>query len=151
VYNQKWDYVEDNRGTTVYDINTKQEYKVGYLGAVKDGFTKLVPSEFDVWNGTAWEIDLVAQAAAQTQAINSAIQNHLDNKAQEFRYDNIMSARSYAGYDNPFQVEAQSLAVWASNCWVKAGEVEADVLAGARDMPTPEEAIAELPVFAPAR
>ena len=142
--NQKWDYVEDNRGTTVYDINTKQEYKIDYLGTVKEGFTKLVPSEFDVWNGSSWEIDLVAQAEAQAQSINNAIQNHLDTKAQEFRYDNMMSARSYTGYTNAFQAEAQALATWASECWVVAGQIEADVKAGNRDMPTVDEVLTEL-------
>jgi hypothetical protein len=81
------------------------------------------------------------------KAFNQAIQTHLDGKAKEYRYDNIMSARSYAGYDNPFQTEAQKLAVWASNCWVKAGEIEADVQSGNRDMPTIDEVLAELPVY----
>jgi len=80
-------------------------------------------------------------------AFNNAIQTHLDSKAKEFRYDNMMSARSYAGYDNPFQAEAQKLAVWASNCWVKAGAIEADVEAGKRDMPTIDEVLSELPVY----
>jgi len=79
--------------------------------------------------------------------INKAIQTHLDNKAKEFRYDNMMSARSYAGYINPFQDEAQKLAIWASNCWVKAGEIEADVKAGNRAMPTIDEVLAELPAY----
>ena len=81
------------------------------------------------------------------QAFNNDIQIHLDTKAKEFRYDNMMSARSYAGYENAFQAEAQKLAVWASNCWVKAGEIEADVLAGNREMPTTDELLAELPVY----
>ena len=144
---QKWDYIEDNRGKTVYDTTTKQESKVDYLGAIKDGFTEIAPSEFDVWNGSSWEVDTVAQITAQTRDINNAIQNHLDTKAQEFRYDNMMSARSYAGYTNPFQTEAQSLAVWASECWVKAGEIEADVKAGNRPMPSVDEVLAELPVY----
>jgi len=81
------------------------------------------------------------------QAFNNAIQTHLDTKAKEFRYDNIMSARSYAGYDNQFQEEAQKLAVWASNCWVKAGEIDADVKAGNRDIPTIDEVLDELPSY----
>jgi len=81
------------------------------------------------------------------KAFNNAIQTHLDNKAKEFRYDNIMSARSYAGYENPFQAEAQKLAVWASNCWVKAGEIEDDVKAGNREMPTVDEVLSELPIY----
>lgn len=83
----------------------------------------------------------------QSIDINNTIQAYLDTKAKEFRYDNMMSARSYAGYTNPFQAEAQNLAVWASNCWVKAGEIEVAVKAGDRDMPTIDEVLAELPVF----
>jgi len=81
------------------------------------------------------------------KAFDNAIQAHLDNKAKEFHYDNIMSARSYAGYENPFQDEATKLAVWSSNCWVKAGDIEADVKSGKRDMPTIDEVLSELPVY----
>ena len=54
---------------------------------------------------------------------------------------------SYAGYKNAFQIEAQALAVWASECWVAAGQIEADVQSGARDMPTANEVLAELPKY----
>jgi len=93
------------------------------------------------------ELEAEYQIKQQKEAFNNAIQTHLDTKAKEFRYDNIMSVRSYAGYENPFQAEAQKLAVWASNCWVKAGEIEAEVQAGNRDMPTIDEVLAELPVY----
>ena len=85
--------------------------------------------------------------AQQVSAINNAIQNHLDTKAQEFRYDNMMSARSYAGYANPFQAEAQALATWCADCWATAGTIQADVEAGNRDMPTVDEVLSELPVY----
>jgi len=84
---------------------------------------------------------------SQQKAFNGAIQNYLDTKAQEFRYDNMMSARSYTGYINAFQAEAQALATWASECWVVAGEIEADVKAGNRDMPTVDEVLNELPKY----
>ena len=85
--------------------------------------------------------------AQQVQDINNAIQNHLDTKAQEFKYDNMMSARSYAGYTNPFQTEAQALATWCADCWATAGTIQADVEAGNRAMPTVDEVLAELPVY----
>lgn len=74
--------------------------------------------------------------------ITNSIQSMLDSKAQELRYDNMMSARSYAGYVNPFQVEAQALSVWCANCWIKAAELDS--------LGTPmtvEEVIAQMPVF----
>lgn len=74
--------------------------------------------------------------------ITNAIQLMLDIKAQELRYDNMMSARSYAGYTNPFQSEAQALAVWCANCWIKAGELEA-----LGTTITVEEVLAQMPVF----
>lgn len=83
----------------------------------------------------------------QQSEISNAIQSMLDTKARELRYDNILSARSYAGYPNPYQTEAQSLAVWASDCWVKAGQIEAEVLAGTRALPKAEEALAEMPKY----
>jgi len=86
-------------------------------------------------------------ATQQAQAITNAISQHLDKQAQVLRYDNMMSARSYAGYVNPFQAEATKLADWASDCWVKAGQIEADVQAGTIPMPTVDEAIAMLPVY----
>ena len=86
-------------------------------------------------------------AIEQLTAISNSIQNHLDTKAQEFRYNNMMSARSYTGYTNAFQTEAQSLATWASKCWVVAGQIEADVQSGVRVMPTVDEVLAELPVY----
>jgi hypothetical protein len=79
--------------------------------------------------------------------LSSGVQNLLDSKARELRYDNIMSARSYAGYENPFQTEALSLAVWASECWIKVGEIEAEVTAGIRAFPTLKQFMLELPVY----
>lgn len=79
--------------------------------------------------------------------MNNAIQQMLDTKAQEYRYDNMMSVRSYVGYVNPFQEEAQGMAIWASNCWVKAGQIEDEVLAGTRPMPTVDEVLAEMPIY----
>ncbi|MCW8932177.1 MAG: hypothetical protein OQL19_18330 [Gammaproteobacteria bacterium] len=109
-----------------------------------DGFTEYVvdqePKEL---------VDaLSAQSIEQSKAeINNAIQNLLDTTAQSLRYDNMMSVRSYAGYVNPFQEEAQTLAVWASECWVVAGQIEADVIAGTRPMPTVDEVLSELPTY----
>jgi hypothetical protein len=74
--------------------------------------------------------------------ITYAIESLLDNKAKELRYDNMMSARSYTGFTNPFQVEAQTLAVWGANCWMKAGELEALGV-----LMTVEEVLAEMPIY----
>ncbi len=82
-----------------------------------------------------------------TKAINNAIQVHLDTQAQALRYDNINSIGKYVGYVNDFQAEAEALGAWASSCWTVAGQIEADVQAGLRSIPTVDEVIAELPVY----
>lgn len=74
-------------------------------------------------------------------------QEYLNTKAKELRYNDIVSARSYAGYDNAFQAEALKLSQWSSKCWEVAGQIEQDVLTGKRNMPTVEELISELPTF----
>ncbi|AQW85553.1 hypothetical protein CPIN18021_0291 [Campylobacter pinnipediorum subsp. caledonicus] len=42
---------------------------------------------------------------------------YLDKKAQEHGYDNILSASSYAGYENDFQEEGKAFGVWKSKVW----------------------------------
>jgi hypothetical protein len=84
----------------------------------------------------------------QQKEFDEAIQNHLDAKAQSLRYDNINAIGKYVGYANDFQAEAEKLGAWASSCWKVAGDIEADVLAGNRPMPTVDEVLSELPAFA---
>lgn len=50
-------YIEDNRNKTVYSTITKEALVVDYLGAIKDGFTLLVPKEFDKWENNSWAVD----------------------------------------------------------------------------------------------
>ena len=47
----------------------------------------------------------------------SEVQEYLDTTAQSYGFDNIMSARSYAGYLNEYQEVAGRLAQWAANVW----------------------------------
>lgn len=54
---QEWEYQEDNRNKTVYSTTTKEDLVVDYLGAIKEGFTLLVPTEFDKWENNSWIID----------------------------------------------------------------------------------------------
>lgn len=92
-----------------------------------------------------WKIGVNPLLLEKTKAeIEQAIQSMLDAKAKELRYVNMMSARSYAGFVNPFQVEAQKLAVWCAECWKKAGELESTGI-----VYTAEEVLAQMPVYVP--
>lgn len=90
--------------------------------------------------------DEVISPEEQRDSISNAISKKLDDLAVSLRYDSILSARSYAGYPNPFQAEALKLADYAAACWVKAGEIELSVINGA-PLPTVEEALAQMPDY----
>jgi hypothetical protein len=85
-------------------------------------------------------------AKEKEKAFTRAVQAHLDAKAQEKGYDNILSACTYA--DDPtvaeFQQEGQIYRAWRSEVWQYFHQVLNDVLAGNRAEPTKEELLAEL-------
>ena len=59
----KWEYIEDNRNTTVYNKGTKQESKIDYLGKIKEDVTTLKPEQFDKWDyeTNSWVEDIEAK------------------------------------------------------------------------------------------
>jgi len=146
-------FKDENNKIYAYNDDVNEAY-------IKPNLTSITETEkqsfklFGVFDKTQEEIDsfleqqkIEREIKAQRIAFNNAIQTHLDSKAKEFRYDNMMSARSYAGYENVFQEEATKLAQWASNCWITAGTIEQDVLNGNREMPSIDEVLAELPIY----
>lgn len=78
----------------------------------------------------------------------AAIQRELDLRAQTRGYDNILSACSYAAQPEgaPFQAEGAAFLAWRSAVWQKAYATLAEVKAGA-PMPTPEQAVADMPIL----
>ena len=61
--NGGWYLVEDYRDKTVYNIETKEPFKIDYLGPIKEGFTLLEPFPFSEWNGKKWILDEDEQKA----------------------------------------------------------------------------------------
>lgn len=74
--------------------------------------------------------------------ISNTIQEMLDTKAKELRYDNMNAVAKYIGFDNYFRVEAESLAKWCADCWAKAGQLEAT-----GEIYTAEEVLALMPKY----
>jgi hypothetical protein len=89
------------------------------------------------------------QAALMQETLRNAVQKILDAKAQEYRYDNIASAVTYA--DEPsvlkFQAEGKAFRAWRSLVWDAVYTYLADVLAGKKSFPTKEELPGLLPPF----
>ena len=78
----KWEYIEDNRNTTVYNKETKQESKIDYLGKIKDDVTTLKPEQFDKWDyeTNSWVCDEVEKENARVKNINSYTQSYITKK-----------------------------------------------------------------------
>jgi len=75
-----------------------------------------------------------------------AVQSHLDSIARTHNYDGILSLASYAFSTDPiFSAEATSGIAWRDACWRYCYTQLAAVSNGERPMPTPEEAVSELP------
>lgn len=79
--------------------------------------------------------------------LSGAVQAHLDTIAQDWGYDDIRSAVTYA--DEPavpqFQAEGQVLRAWRSLVWASCYALLAEVQAGTRAVPTASELIDLLP------
>ncbi|PHO10332.1 hypothetical protein CPG37_04600 [Malaciobacter canalis] len=74
---KEWEYIENNRGKTVYETSTKQELKVDYLGAIKNEHTLLKPTQFDKWDDVtkSWVEDKRAKNIVE----NNNIQREIDS------------------------------------------------------------------------
>ena len=86
-------------------------------------------------------------AAQKMKAIESAIQQELDNAAKVEGYDSIHTAVTYADESAvaQFQADGQSFRAWRSNVWAYAYATLADYQAGNIPEPTIEEIIAGIP------
>ncbi|MCT7908805.1 hypothetical protein N5915_04465 [Arcobacter lacus] len=78
----KWEYIENNRNTVVYNKETKQESKIDYLGKIKEDETTLKPEQFDKWDykTNGWVCDEVEKEKNRTQNINSYTQSYITKK-----------------------------------------------------------------------
>lgn len=84
--------------------------------------------------------------ARRAEAVRAAIDAHVEATAQARDYN---SAATLAGYRDStvpeWAAEAQAFIAWRDTIWQQVFEAFAEVEAGQRATPTPEEAIAELP------
>lgn len=115
------------------------------------GFALSLPSwPKDARVATQEEIDAITNPQPTLEQIISmfeaGVQSHLDIKAQEVGYDNILTACSYVGAPNPFEEESKTFVAWRGNVWAYCYAELQKVIAGTRPMPTLAQIIGELPV-----
>ncbi len=80
------------------------------------------------------------------------VQLHMDTIAKQKGYGDSrtspsVSARSYAGFPNPFQAECILFSQWAASCWELCYQILDEVKQETRPIPTEQELIDLLPPF----
>lgn len=113
--------------------------------ALSDGVTPPTVAEFRTAEAALHQAIAKAALDQTKDQLIYAVQQYLDNLAQVYGYDNIVSACSYAAVPNKFQAEAITFLEWRSAVWDYCYQVLADVQAGKREIPAVEQLLAELP------
>ena len=98
------------------------------------------------WRQT-WVVEAIPIEQMQAQ-VGAAVQSMIDavctSGVPYFR--DIFSARGYVNDPNPaYHARAVALRDWSSSVWTTLDEIQADVMAGNRSLPTLPELLAELP------
>ncbi|MFX4313398.1 tail fiber assembly protein [Enterobacter sp. 63] len=77
---RRWPQQEDHRGEVVYSTTDRSSSTIDYIGALKDGFTRLEPvTDYDSWDGGVWVTDISAQHTAAVAAANLHVQQLIDS------------------------------------------------------------------------
>lgn len=74
-----------------------------------------------------------------------AVQKHINSVVKGLGYDNENSIAKYLVEGNPFYDECVAISLWVGSVWATVHQIQADVVAGNRDIPT--DIVAELPVY----
>ena len=85
--------------------------------------------------------------ATTVKAMEEAIETHINTTVKAKGYNSQDSIAKYLVSGNPFYAECTTISLWIGSVWVYSHQVQADVMAGTRVMPTIEELIAELPAL----
>ena len=85
---------------------------------------------------------------AVAQRMSDGLQAWMDAKAKDYGYEDIARCCTYITSNvPPFKREATAAVAWRDAVWVKAGEIQYMVMNGLRELPTPEQLLAEMPNY----
>lgn len=91
------------------------------------------------------DVEASAELERTTARYEQAVQAHMDAVARQHGYDNILSACSYAGVDNPYRADSEAFIGWRGTAWAYCYQALNEMLVGVRPQPTVAELLAELP------
>jgi len=148
-------YIQVN-GTEVSLAGTVANQQMLDEGYIEYNGVIPVLAEYQHYEHNGTELIVIDDDIEYSTAVSEEIQKMLDEKAQEFRYDNMISARALAGIpltgsDTATEIamhdEAISLAQWYLVCWGKASDIEQDVINSVIPRPTVQEVIDQMPAY----
>lgn len=150
-------YVITSEGTLYTSFLSKEELKkLGYLVVSydeypvnTDEFQKVVQASMiddDVYKVS---YKIVSKNLEELTALfKEKTQELLDAKAREKGYDDILSACSYAGYDNDFRAEGEAFGIWRARVWKYGYGLLSAIAEGKHKMPKSfDEILAEMPTL----
>lgn len=95
----EWHQVEDHRGGIAYDKVSRAALEISELGPIPDTHTLLAPiSQFDFWNGHAWERD---EAAEQQAILDAALSEQGKRISEASEQIAIIKPAVDGGYAKP--------------------------------------------------
>lgn len=150
-------YVISDKGTFYTQFLTEEELKeYGYLKVIYedypkdiDEFKKVVVSKEIKDDAYVVSYKIVDKTLEELTALfKEKIQELLDTKAREKGYDDILSACSYAGYENEFKAEGEAFGIWRAKVWKYGYALLEAISKGEKALPKSfEELMKELPKF----
>lgn len=119
-----------------YPVNTDEFQKVVQASMIDDDVYKV---SYKIVNKNLDEL---------TALFKEKTQELLDAKARERGYDDILSACSYAGYDNDFRAEGEAFGIWRAKVWKYGYALLNAIAEGKHKMPKSfDEILAEMPTL----
>jgi hypothetical protein len=126
-----WTIQPDYRGVTIYKQTDGSVTEVTAIGPVPSGYATTPPPP---------------TPAQQIAALEFAVQQYIDLKAQAKGYDSAASCISYLNSGNAiWQSDAKAMNVWRDAVWTFCFNNEASVQSGTTPTPTAAQLIAALP------
>jgi hypothetical protein len=96
--------------------------------------------DWEVYSETKPELTQEQDVAIAQASLSKEIQLMLDGEAKKLGYENIMDARSFAGFNNTHQEEALKLSEWSARC----RDLSESIANGAGEIPSVDQIISQM-------
>jgi hypothetical protein len=114
----------------------------------RDAFIAPRPEPAEYYTLNEQTCQWVMTPAGMLAITTDAIKAHFDTIARQREYDSLLTIDTYKGSNVPkWAAEHAAYFTWRDQCWLVVYQILADVQAGLRPVPTPDQVISELPIL----